>query len=170
VGAPIYRMSRKLALITVAPQARIRSCRFSHCSRHRTKEEQRIRPVNWHGRAPEAWRGGSLRQCSATSGRTSDYDPARLILYCSPPPSCRPVVQRGHHPRAMFPRQIGYPLSFRGQVRGTLEFPSVFFVNGSMRAASFPAGPVSSLSVYSSRGSSRQTSSIRPTCGKLHAF
>ena len=51
-----------------------------------------------------------------------------------------------------------------------LEFPSVFFVNGSMRAASFPAGPVSSLSVYSSRGSSRQTSSIRHTCGKLHAF
>lgn len=35
------------------------------------------------------------------------------------PPSCRPVVQRGHYPRAMFPRQIGYPLSFRGQVRGT---------------------------------------------------
>jgi len=29
------------------------------------------------------------------------------------------MVQRGQHPLGMRPRQIGYPLSFRGQVRGT---------------------------------------------------
>ena len=28
-------------------------------------------------------------------------------------------MQRGQHPLGMFPRQIGYPLSFRGQVCGT---------------------------------------------------
>jgi hypothetical protein len=28
-------------------------------------------------------------------------------------------MQRGQHPPGMFPRQIGYPLSFRGQVCGT---------------------------------------------------
>jgi hypothetical protein len=59
------------------------------------------------------------------------------------------MVQRGQHPLGMCPRQIGYPLSFRGQVIGTQSslpcFPQWSYArggslsSGGSRRARFPA-------------------------------
>ena len=58
-------------------------------------------------------------------------------------------MQRGQRPLGVLPRQIGYPLSFRGQVIGTQSslpcFPQWFYARGSSlssggsRRAQFPA-------------------------------
>lgn len=44
---------------------------------------------------------------------------ARQAIGFEHPLTVDQVVQRGQHPLGVFSRQIGYPLSFRGQVRGT---------------------------------------------------
>ena len=59
------------------------------------------------------------------------------------------MMQRGEHPLGMFPRQFGYPLSFRGQVFGTQSslpcFPQWSYARGGSlsssgsRRAQFPA-------------------------------
>jgi len=63
------------------------------------------------------------------------------------------VMQRGQHPLGMFPRQIGYPLSFRGQVCGTQRSLPCFSSMGlnAWRLPSLqrvPVSPVSRLRQY----------------------